>query len=478
MQGEDRLLALFEDGVDLESVPTKVLEASISSYAGRMAASMARWLSWIAVFDRREGWFEWGQQSCAGWLNWKCGVDTRTAREQVRVARALEHLPLIQEVFAAGELSYSKVRALTRVANEFNEGDLVEVALHTTASQLERTCRKLADKDPAVEWSPSVVFESCGDHGRIVITVPIDEYQRAKQATLAASEQVVDDAVAATDGGHSRREVVDGLGGVGAVRATVAASLMSGALDRPEGPFDDAIVVVDACALRDPDSATSPEALPTGAGNCVDPECSMAGEAIPPLVARRITCDARLQVGLDEGGDVAMSLGREQRVVSRHLRRLVMRRDLHMCRFPGCGVERGLHAHHVVHWADGGETELANLIALCPFHHTSVHEGGWSIMNKNGRFVFYDPAGHEAVVPRLRDVTGGAIEPERTPVRRRATDIEPLAGTGERMDFDYVVDILVTSAEARRRRAEVETPKPHTNEAVLRNRAALASVPA
>ena len=78
----------------------------------------------IAAYDRREGWWQWEAKSCAHWLNWRCGVSLRTAHEHVRVARALEKLPLLRETFIEGRISYSKVRAITRVADEFNEDEL------------------------------------------------------------------------------------------------------------------------------------------------------------------------------------------------------------------------------------------------------------------------------------------------------------------------------------------------------------------
>jgi hypothetical protein len=96
--------------------PLERLEADIVSHAGRLAAAECRWLLMVAEYDRRQGWAQWGCWSCAMWPGWKCGIARRSAQEKVRVARALEGLPLITEAFSKGELSYSQVRALTRVA--------------------------------------------------------------------------------------------------------------------------------------------------------------------------------------------------------------------------------------------------------------------------------------------------------------------------------------------------------------------------
>ncbi|MEU2347633.1 DUF222 domain-containing protein, partial [Modestobacter sp. NPDC013298] len=117
------------------------LEREITSGAVRLAAATAAWLALVAEFDRREGWGGVGVRSCAHWLAWRCGLAPGPAREHVRVARALGALPLTAAAFAAGRLSYSKVRALTRVAEPGTEAELVELAGHLTAGQLERVVR-------------------------------------------------------------------------------------------------------------------------------------------------------------------------------------------------------------------------------------------------------------------------------------------------------------------------------------------------
>jgi len=99
------------------------LESHITELAAHIHAATYRLLVLIAEFDRREGWGGEGVRSMAHWLNWKCGIGMNAAREKVRVARALEALPKIAECFSRGELSYSKVRAMTRVANPQNQAE-------------------------------------------------------------------------------------------------------------------------------------------------------------------------------------------------------------------------------------------------------------------------------------------------------------------------------------------------------------------
>src|SRR6267154_5169274 len=103
------------------SLSVAELAAQITELAGHLNAANFRWLSLIAEFDRRHGWSDGATQSCAHWLNWKCGIDLGAAREKVRVAHALEKLPKIAASMATGELSYSKVRAITRVATQATE---------------------------------------------------------------------------------------------------------------------------------------------------------------------------------------------------------------------------------------------------------------------------------------------------------------------------------------------------------------------
>src|SRR5437764_1158644 len=126
---------------ELGCLPVERLEAELCQLAANSTAAMCRWLLLVGEYDRREAAGAWGCRSTAAWLAWKCGLDGRTARDHVRVARALPTLPLIKAAFASGELSYTKVRALTRVATPAREEELLDFARAATAAQLERTIR-------------------------------------------------------------------------------------------------------------------------------------------------------------------------------------------------------------------------------------------------------------------------------------------------------------------------------------------------
>ena len=123
------------------SAPLERLEAQICELAGHLAAATCRFVVLLGDFDARRGWASWDMNSCAEWLSWKCQMSSGTAREHVRVARALRNLPVIRGEFGAGRLSYAKVRALTRIATPSTEAGLVELAGPMTGNQLERFAR-------------------------------------------------------------------------------------------------------------------------------------------------------------------------------------------------------------------------------------------------------------------------------------------------------------------------------------------------
>jgi hypothetical protein len=117
------------------------LEDQITELVGHLNAANYRFLKLLAEFDRRNGWIEVCAQTCAHWLNWKCGIAIGAAREKVRTARALESLPLISAAMERGELSYCKVRAITRIASPATEADLLMIAQYGTGYHVEKLVR-------------------------------------------------------------------------------------------------------------------------------------------------------------------------------------------------------------------------------------------------------------------------------------------------------------------------------------------------
>ena len=131
------------------------------------------------------------------------------------------------------------------------------------------------------------------------------------------------------------------------------------------------------------------------------------GSRVSAETSSRLCCDAEV-VPIARGTDGSvLDVGRRSRTVGWRLRKALDARD-GGCRFPGCGSRRRTHAHHITHWAHGGETAMDNLVLLCPFHHRAVHEGGWRVeMDACGVPHFFNPLGvRMPVVPEAPDIGG------------------------------------------------------------------------
>ena len=340
------------------------LGEAIAETAALIDAGTHRFLAQLRAFDAAEGW-AWAETlSCAHWLSWRVGMNLGAAREKVRVARKLADLPLIDAALAAGEVSYSKVRAMTRVATEENEADLLNMARNTTAAQLERICRLTrqvqnlsAEEARKADDERRYVTTRATDDGMVSIQLRLhpDEAARVMKALEVRAEggRLVDGAVALADGALA----AGGAGGDG----------RSGA-GRP--PVEAVIHI-------------SGETL---AGH------TELGDGISAEGARRLLCDAGVVPVLEDGVGRIIDVGRKTRTIPPALRRALRARD-HGCQFPGCSNTRFLDAHHLHHWIHGGETSLDNLTYLCPRHHRAVHEHGFTLAREEDELVFRDPSG-------------------------------------------------------------------------------------
>ena len=181
-------------------VPIDRLDADIRNLCQGINAATYELLVLIRQFDERVGWCKWGSSSCAEWLAWRCDLSLATAREKVRVAHALKKLPLVAESFSTGELSYTKVRALTRVANSRNEDRLVNFALRNTASHVADRCRELAmgstDSTSVAESANamrSLRIRRDPDRGRMTVTIelPLESGELLEKALDKAARTTV-----------------------------------------------------------------------------------------------------------------------------------------------------------------------------------------------------------------------------------------------------------------------------------------------
>src|SRR5687767_1097599 len=180
----------------------------ITALALHIHAATCRWLGLVAEFERRGGWGEWGCRSCAHWLSWRCGIGPVAAREHVREALRLERLPLIRGAFAEGRLSYSQVRALTRVENVAKEEELLSLARHATAAQLERLVRAYrgvaARVRAAADGGPErYVTWTHADDGSLLLhaRLPAEEGAVVLAALQAGVESLTEGASAEAPGG-------------------------------------------------------------------------------------------------------------------------------------------------------------------------------------------------------------------------------------------------------------------------------------
>jgi Domain of unknown function (DUF222)/HNH endonuclease len=390
-----------EQAADVESVPTERLEAWVSELAAHLAAATCRMLTMVGELDRRRAWASWGMTSCAAWLSWHCGLGMNAAREQVRVARALPRLPLLHAEFAAGRLSYSKVRAITRIATQELERDLVELAQASTAAQVERWVRgyRRADRlEGTGDSKPYEVNWYRDDDGALVVrarlapedgTLLLAALDAARTALASGSVSAETSAEGSSGSGLPRRvDTVDAL------LHLVHSALTAAPVDVSGSDRYQVVVHVDADVL-----ASAPEdkqADPVAAGEAAGGRCALnGGPAVSVHTAWRMACDAQVRAMVhDTVTGRPVDVGRAKRLATATQRRLLLERD-GGCTFPGCSHTRFLHVHHVVHWLHGGPTDVRNLILLCTAHHRVVHEGGVTVTADGSRFVFRGPDGRE-----------------------------------------------------------------------------------
>jgi hypothetical protein len=319
-----------------------------------------------------------------------------TARERVRVAHALGRLPKVDARFAKGAISYSKVRAVTRIANENNEDYLLMIAKHGTAHHVEKLVRlsrraeRLQDTEAAQERHDNRQLSYRYDHdGCLVIKgrFPAEQGElMVKALEMAMEKQYAGNAESEVDPIATRR--ADAL-------AEVAETYMNSE-PVPNSTADRYQVVVHVAAVTPASKDVSAETSHIENGPHVSAETS-----------RRIACDCSV-VGIreSENGE-PLAIGRKTRSIPPAMRRALRMRD-EGCRFPGCTNDRFVDGHHIEHWADGGETGLDNLVLLCRRHHHLVHEGGFNCeKTASGELIFKDqrntPMPHWSLLPTVGD---------------------------------------------------------------------------
>ena len=356
------------------------LEEELVAHAQRINAAEYAFLELVREFDIRQGWKPYQFNNCAEWLNMKCGIVVGTAREKVRVASALFDLPRISRAFASGELSYSKVRSLSRVATPQNEAQLLDYAQQATAEQVQRRCQQLRNADRAASTRDvneihrgRFLCRSVDGSGRMTISIELTE--EAGALVIAALERAMAEADASRDASEPEDETAFPARQADAL-VDMARAYLAGESAKSASPADHYQVVVhmDEAALR------------------AEP-AEGARSDLPVESVRRLCCDTSVVMVTEDAEGNPLDLGRKHRVVQPALRRALIARDRHCC-YPGCAHTRWLEAHHVMHWIDGGKTSLDNTLLLCSAHHRRLHEGGFRIKpNHTGEWYFETAAG-------------------------------------------------------------------------------------
>jgi len=399
---------------DFTSVSTTDLETSITRLTANLNAATFQHLMMIAEFDTRNGWGHEGTRSCAHWLNWRCGISFGAAREKVRVAHALQHLPLTREAFASGQLSYSKARAITRIGTAENEECLLSFARYGTASQLDRTVqlyRKQFDEagalmvgyhqrmcpedqsddaevDPGIEERQGAMHHRAhrqlntrwDEYGCLEIRARLTAEQGAlvlkalEAAVESLKENTSAEAWPANKHQHRRAD---------ALVLMASQSLESTATNANTADRYQVVVHVDSQVL-----AGEIDAKPTG-----EPDCYIEKQVgLPVESVRRLSCSCKIVPVLTDGAE-PLNIGRSSRAIPPSIRRALTIRD-GQCMFPGCDCNKFLDAHHIIHWSNGGETSMQNLIEVCHYHHVQLHEGGYTVHRlATGALQFFKPDG-------------------------------------------------------------------------------------
>jgi hypothetical protein len=323
------------------TVDTDRLGDEIAELAAHLDAATHRLLTLIRRFDEAGGWADQGALSCAHWLSWRIGLELGAAREHVRVARAIADLPLVDGALSHGQVSYSKVRALARVATPATEEMLLEMARSSTASQLERICRSYrlamrnaAGERPEDEAERRWVRERESEAGLVRFEVQLrpDEAAMVRRALEAAMQRAWDAANVSAGTSPTSLRRADAL-------VAVAEQYLAGDATTASAPPVEVVVHVDATTLAE------------GAGGTLDD-----GTALAAAATERLLCDASVVEVVEDSRGTVLDVGRRRRMIPTLLRRALPLRD-RGCRFPGC-TNRRVDGHHVVPWARGGATAL------------------------------------------------------------------------------------------------------------------------
>jgi uncharacterized protein DUF222/HNH endonuclease len=377
----------------------------LAELAGQRNAIDGRIVEIVAEMDRDELCGATGARSVAALVAWKLGVSSANAHTITTVARRVAAFPRCAQGMREGRLSLDQIGVIAGRAADGSDEHYAELARYATVNQL-RTAVKLEPRpqpEPGSDPQPSITRTSDEEFSCWRIRLP--HLDAAKFDAALASHR---DALVAEwkhdngkgDHGSAQRPPLPGT--VEAFMRLVEAGWDAEAARRPHGHHTTVVVHLDVT-----DKAAQLH----------------LGPLLTESDRQYLTCDASCEVWLERHGQ-PIGAGRATRLINRRLRRALEHRHP-TCAVPGCGATRGLHAHHIQHWEDGGPTELANLVLLCPYHHRLHHRGVITITGPAHHLTVTDSAGRRLSAASL------ARPPTQPP-----PDVPPCPGpTGERADW-------------------------------------------
>jgi len=382
-----------------------VLFEELAELTGQRNAIDGRIVEIVAEVDRDELWGNTGARSVAALVAWKTGTSSTNAATIATVAHRLPEFPRCAQGMREGRLSLDQVGVIASRAGEGSDAHYAELARCATVSQL-RTAVKLEPRpqpEARPELVPSVTKTADEDFTCYRIKLP-----HLDAATVdAALQSHLDALIAEWKRDHGNGDLSSQL--------------------RPPLPNTAEAFMRLVKAGWDCEVARRPHGQHTTVIAHFDVEQRAAALHLGPLLSesdrRYLLCDATCEVWFERNGQV-IGAGRTTRLISRRLRRALEHRHP-TCAVPGCGATRGLHAHHIRHWEDGGLTELDNLVLVCPYHHRLHHRGVITITG---------PAHHLTVTDSTGTVlTSGSLA---RPPNRPPPTVAPCPGpTGERADW-------------------------------------------
>ena len=374
----------------------EVLFDELAELAGQRNAIDGRIVEIVAQLDRDELCGATGARSVPALVAWKLGMSSANAHTISTVARRLGEFPRCAQGMREGRLSLDQVGVIAAGAGEGSDEHYAQLAEVATVNQLRTAVRLEPRPEPEPQSPPQrSVTRTSGEHSSSWrITLPHDE-----AATFDAALQSHLDALITDWKQHHGGEMPDTAD---AFLHLVEAGWDAEAARRPQGQRTTVVVHVDVERR-------------TGALHL--------GPLLTDADRQYLTCDATCEVWFEREGRV-IGAGRTTRTVNRRLRRALEHRHP-TCAVPGCGAIRGLHAHHIRHWEDGGPTELANLVLLCPYHHRLHHRGVITITGPADELLVTDSTG--------RPLSAGSLA---RPPNGPPPAVPPCPGpTGERADW-------------------------------------------